>query len=85
MYESEIQSKVTTKILEPNEDNVEPTTSSVSDNGKLVLVDCLGLEAAYTVEEARRLANEIEGDMDGGEDVVAEIRKMADEVESNYE
>jgi len=84
MYESDIQSKVSSAIINGE---VESVTLGVTDNERCVVVDTGDDDAYYTAEEARELAQSLkcvsDQRWDGDNDNVVEyIRDLADVVDA---
>jgi VIT1/CCC1 family predicted Fe2+/Mn2+ transporter len=83
MYESESQRIVSGSIVQQQ---VEDMSAAVSDNEMTVLVRAGGVEAAYTAEEVRELANTIKQTADqrwshSADDMVEYLRELADVVD----
>lgn len=85
MRESQIQSAVTDKILERESDNV---TVGVKDNELIILIFVDEMNAAYTADEARLLADAIERSSQNQEKtkskaLVGYLRDCAEVVDNN--
>lgn len=87
MYESKQQAAVTNKILN---DEASHLKAGFNDAGRIILIRCRNVEAAYTADETRRLADEIEGEAKKKWDkdvssVAKNLREVADKLDKKYE
>jgi PHD/YefM family antitoxin component YafN of YafNO toxin-antitoxin module len=87
MYESESQRIVSGSIVQQQ---VEKMAASVSDNEMTILVTAGGVEAAYTAQEARELADTIELTAEQrwshpADDIVEYLKELADVVDGKKE
>lgn len=75
MNETKFQSTVTNSILNRKTDTVN---LAITDNEKAIIITVDKTDAAYTADEARELADEMEVTLGDSERVVEYIRDMAD-------
>lgn len=85
MYESESQRVVSGSIVQQQ---VDTMSASVSDNELTVLVRAGGVEAAYTAEETRELAESIKLTAEqrwshSADEMVEYLKRLADVVDGN--
>lgn len=89
MYETDIQTVMTDKILNQEVDNL---TVCVTENDNAIVIQCKEeqVDAAYTADEARELANALEQEAEKNWDIVPHpilfyIRDVADFIDGKIE